>query len=601
MKTLQQALNLAISSLTQEKVEIILESPKNPEHGDLSSPVAMLLARILKQSPLEIAKKIAEILVLPSEVVSVDVLAPGFLNFRYSDDFLISSAKLDLNEINNKTQNSYGKKVSLEHTAINPNKQAHVGHLRNACIGDSIKQLLSFLNYDLLTLYYHNDIGVQVAALVLATEVFDDKPSDYPSFAHYASEVYSKISSIVEQDLSLQKRQSEIHQAMLDPNSKYADTAYEITLKVLDDIFELMQKLSISYDLVVCESSIHDHKLFEETFNLLIKNKSFYKVKEGEREGCYVIDMPGNSEPKVIIRSNGVPTYAGNDIANHLWKFGIISDFKYKKITLANQNLIISSHTGENMPGFNQADSIINIIDQTQTYPQESVKQAFKALGYEEISKNYHHVNYGFVYLSRETALKLGLEVSETDKQVKISGRKGSVVLVSEMLEKMENSLREQFGEFQNLKALAIAAIKYEMLKVDTYKDLVFDLDRALDIKGNSGTYLMYTYARSCGILRKVFKDIVEPQKVELEGKEKALLLKISDFNNVVAKMHDSLAPNLMCNYLYELCQVYNSFYNDCKVIGSEKEDLRLYLVKIFGETLSQGLKLLGVQTVEEI
>jgi len=186
MKTLQQALNLAISSLTQEKVEIILESPKNSEHGDLSSPVAMQLARILKQSPLEIAKKIAEILILPNEVVSVDVLAPGFLNFRYSDDFLISSAKLNLNEIKTRIQNSYGKKVSLEHTAINPNKQAHVGHLRNACIGDSIKQLLSFLSYDLLTLYYHNDIGVQVAALVLATEIFDDKPSDYPSYAHYA-------------------------------------------------------------------------------------------------------------------------------------------------------------------------------------------------------------------------------------------------------------------------------------------------------------------------------------------------------------------------------------------------------------------------------
>ena len=203
--------------------------------------------------------------------------------------------------------------------------------------------------------------------------------------------------------------------------------------------------------------------------------------------------------------------------------------------------------------------------------------------------------------MSRETAIKLGIEVSDSESQVKISGRKGSVVLVSEMLEKMEKSLKDQFGDFKNLKQLAIAAIKYEMLKVDTYKDLVFDLDRALDIKGNSGTYLMYTYARSCGILRKANKDVAKPHKVELEAKEKALLLKISDFNNVIAKMHDSLAPNFMCNYLFELCQVYNSFYNDCKVIGSEKEDLRLYLVKIFGETLSRGLSLLGIQAVEEI
>lgn len=601
MKTLQDALKVAIKSLTNEEVEVVLESPKNSEHGDLSSPVSMQLARILKTSPLKIANQIVKVLVLPDEITNVDVLAPGFLNFRYSDQFLISTAKLNLQDIYSKVVKSYGKKVSLEHTAINPNKQAHVGHLRNACIGDSIKQLLNFLDYDLLTLYYHNDIGVQVAALVLATEIFDDKPVDYPSYAHYASEVYSKISNLVEGDQLLQKRQSEIHQSMLDPDSKYADTAYEITLKVLDDILVLMNKLSISYDLVVCESSIHDHKLFDESFNLLQKNKSFYKVKSGERAGCYVIDMPENNEPKVIIRSNGVPTYAGNDIANHLWKFGIISDFNYKNIDLANQNLVISSHTGQPMTGFNQADSIINIIDQTQTYPQESVKQAFKALGYEDISKNYHHVNYGFVYLSRETALKLGIEVLGSDKQVKISGRKGSVVLVSEMLEKMENSLREQFGDFKNLKLLAIAAIKYEMLKVDTYKDLIFDLDRALDIKGNSGTYLIYTYARSCGILRKVSKDIVQPEKIELEAKEKALLLKISDFSNVIAKMHDQLSPNVMCNYLFELCQVYNSFYNDCKVIGSEKEDLRLFLVKIFGETLSQGLSLLGIQAVDEI
>lgn len=602
-ESLHKSLTLAVRSITDQELEILLEKPKSPEHGDVSCPVAMRLSKILKQNPFEIAGLITQKLDLPPEILECHVVKPGFLNFRFHDWYLLDNLKCSPEKLNKSFQKNYGKKVSLEHTAINPNKQPHVGHLRNACIGHSIQQVLKFLNYDVLTLYYHNDIGMQISCLVLALEVYSDKVEDYPSTSKWASSVYERITKDLADDQTLKNRQEEIHKAMMDPYSKESDQAYKITFDVLKNILEVMQKFQIDYDLVVCESSIIDHHLWDETFQILQEKPGFYKVESGERQGCYVIDMPADQEAKVIVRSNGVPTYAGNDITNHLWKFGLINDFKYKLVDFKTQSkpLHVTSHTGTAQAGFNQAESIVNVIDTTQTYPQESVKQAFATLGYQEIAKNYHHINYGFVHLSSNTAKSLGIDIDPSLKQVKISGRKGTVVTVEHLLDLMQQKLREQFGDFEALELLAVGAITYEMLKIDTYRDVVFDIDRALDIKGNSGTYLLYTYARSQGILRKVDTLGVFDKKIELEPKERGLALKITELNDVITKTHDSLSPHLLCNYLYELCQTYNSFYNDCHVLNHKRSSTRIKLVEEFAQSLKLGLSLLGMAVAEEI
>ncbi len=602
-QNLLKALQAVVATLTDSPVEILLEKPKNPDHGDVACPVAMRLAKLLQRPPLEIAKQIVDHIELPEDVLECHLLAPGFLNFRFHDHVILQHLDLDSQTVRQAITRDYGQKVSLEHTAINPNKQPHVGHLRNACIGKSIEQILELLDYEVLTLYYHNDIGMQISCLVLALDVYDYQPQDFETSSEWASKAYQQITQDLADNQDLQARQLAIHKAMMDPYSKESDRAYELTLEILKNIFQILAKLGIDYDLVICESSIIDHHLWEETFGILKDKDSFYMEQTGPRKGCYVIDMPDEQEAKVIVRSNGIPTYAGNDITNHLWKFGLVNDFKYKQVDFKTQDkpLFMTSHTGEARPGFNQADSIINVIDTTQTYPQESVKQAFRALGYAEVAKNYHHINYGFVHLSADTARSLGIELEEGAKQVKISGRKGSVVTVNHLLSLMTSQLKSQFGDFEALQAVAVGAIKYEMLKIDTLKDMVFDIDRALDIKGNSGTYLMYTYARSQGILRKVDSVPTPDRKIQMEPKERALAGKIMELSDVIAKTHDALSPHLLCNYLYELCQVYNSFYNDCPVLNNPRSGLRIELVSKFAKALQQGLGLLGIQSVDTI
>ena len=215
--------------------------------------------------------------------------------------------------------------------------------------------------------------------------------------------------------------------------------------------------------------------------------------------------MP-DAEDKIIVRSNGVPTYAGNDIANHLWKFGILPDFHYQKLdwkTQAEPLYMTVSEDGEERRDFSRADTIVNVIDQTQTYPQESVMESLRILGFTKEAEHYHHVNYGFVYLSRKTAGELGMPVEEGAAQVKISGRKGTAISIQTFLENMESVLREKYGEYESIRAVRNGAIKFELLKYDTYQDIVFDLDAALDIHGMSGPYVQYAATRAKSILAK--------------------------------------------------------------------------------------------------
>ena len=422
--------------------------------------------------------------------------------------------------------------------------------------------------------------------------------------------VDQSINKTIDEKLTREKEEIQIKIAAQD--TKEAARAETLTLEILHETLDVLKELNIPFDLIVRESDILKGKFWEKTFELLKTKPAFYKATEGERKDCWVIKMP-DAEDKIIVRSNGVPTYVGNDIANHLWKFGLLPDFHYEKLDWKTQEsplyMTVSAggppeaRQGEERRDFAGANSIVNVIDQTQTYPQEAVIESLRVLGFAKEAEHYHHVNYGFVYLSRKTAEKFGMPVEEGATQVKISGRKGTTVSIQQFLENMEECLREKYGAFETIKDVRNGAIKFELLKYNTYQDIVFDLDAAVDIHGFSGPYVQYASTRAKSVLAKATAapEVKKMGKNPLPEEEKTLLRMLYRFPEVIVSTLNDFAPHYLCLYLFELSRAWNSFYNENRILGSEREAERLLLAKSVAQVLENGLGLLGINAPEKM
>ena len=592
--------------------DIKFEHPALWEHGDFATNFALTFAKKIRKPPMEIATSIARNISSPF-VAKAAAASPGFINLWLSDAILRDEMKriTTLGPRYGAPQKR-NQRVLVEHTQINPNKEPHIGHLRNACIGDSLMKLYHFADYDAKALYYHNDVGQQIASILLAEKKAFVKPKGFPTTIAWASAAYADVERRLEEDESLEKEKEEIQLRIASQDTPEAKRAETLTLEILHETLEVLAKLNIPYDLIVRESDILKEKLWEKTFELLKTKSAFYQATEGEKKDCWLIKMP-NAEDKIIVRSNGVPTYAGNDIANHLWKFGVLPDFRYEKLDWKTQPeplYMTTSVGGEVRNDFTHAGAIVNVIDQTQTYPQESVMESLRVLGFTKEADHYHHVNYGFVYLSRKTAEKLGMTIEEGATQVKISGRKGTTVSIETFLEKMEGALSEKYGNFESITEVTNAAIKFELLKYNTYQDIVFDLDAALDIHGMSGPYVQYAATRAKSVLAKApekYRTAAEmPKKTITQGdklpeNEKTLVRMLYRFPEVVSLTLKDFAPHSLCLYLFELSQLWNSFYNENRVIGSEREAERISLTKAVAQVLENGLGLLGITAPEKM
>ncbi len=615
MAMLQEELRNAVRNAAAEadlpvgSKDIKLEHPALAEHGDFATNLALTLSKKLRRAPMEIAKSIASGISSPL-IAKAETAAPGFINLWLSDGFLADEAARIISH-----GARYGEpekpqkrlRVLVEHTQINPNKEPHIGHLRNACIGDSLAKFYRFATSDAKALYYHNDVGQQIASIILAEKKAFVKPGGFPTTVAWASAAYVDIERRMEEHEALRKEKEEIQLHIAEQNTAEAVRAEALTLEILHETLGVLSKLGISYDLIVRESDILKEKLWEKTFELLKANPAFYQAAAGDKRNCWLIKMP-NAEDKVIVRSNGVPTYTGLDIANHLWKFGLLGDFRYQKLdwkTQAEPLFATTSSGGEKRSDFTGADAVVNVIDETQTYPQESVMESLRVLGFARQAEHYHHVNYGFVYLSRKTAEKLGMPVEGNAMQVKISGRKGTTVSIQTFLDKMKSVLRERHGEFESLDAVAGGAIKFELLKYNTYQDIVFDLDAALDIHGMSGPYIQYAATRAKSVLKKAAEGSksAAPSKATSAPpeSERSVLRKLYQFPEIVSVALRDFAPHCLCLYLFELSQLWNAFYNENRIIGSERFAERLLLTKAVAQVLENGLGLLGIESPEKM
>lgn len=650
IKSIKNAIDAALNDLYKlENIVYKIEHPANETHGDYATNIALILSKQLKQSPMNIANdisyKLRDALMVNSHESDFDEIAavnPGFINIKISDKWLKSllNEVLGNASLYGSSEIGTGSKIALEHSNVNPNKAAHVGHLRNACLGQFVERVYECLGYSVDVQYYANNVGVQVATSHMGMKRFQDvSPLAYKKFDNYAWDLYSRMESLINEDEALQQERLDLMKKLEDPRSEEFKIQQDLANKILVEQLKTFSNLGIDYDVVIYESDIVNLKMWEKAFEALRANTNVYKASKGPSEGCWLVKMGDNEDSvvsqeksdedqkdlekdKIIVRSNGVPTYTGKDIAYHMWKYGLLDmDFGYQKWNLGTQTKTLWKTTSvlgadesidtsgkDNNVSFSKVDHVFDVIGVEQTYAMEAVKKALAYLGFEKQAANMRHINYGFVYISKSTAEKLGMDTSDGKKFYGMSGRKGWGIKIDDLIDMIDTQLKNNFGDFEYLKAVRNGAIKIQMLKQNTYQDLIFDIDDALDTKGYSGPYMQYAYVRTRSIEAKsgITTDFKMDEDISHKPSESeyALLRWLYRFPEIIELSATEFAPNLLSDYLFELSRRYNVFYNSEGILNepdASVKSFRLGLNKAVGIVLKRGLFLLGIEAPEKM
>jgi arginyl-tRNA synthetase len=620
---IKSELDKICASPTKEIPKYTVEHPVEEKFGDYATNIAMVMAGLMKKPPTTIAKEIAAKFPKLEFIERVEIEHPGFINFHLSKNALINQLQLILQQGENYGAHDLGKgkKVVLEHSAVNPNKALHIGHLRCACLGNACENMLEFLGYDVEVQYYVDDTGVQVAVSALGALDLDIEPETNEKFDHFAGRAYVEAMKRLENNKKLEKRRDAIIHVLDKQEGDQLKFIKEFVSHVFKQNLKTTESFDIDYDVLVWESDIILSEFWSKAFEILKHCPDFYQVKAGKNKGCWVLKGAAESQSneetdqeKIIVKSNGVVTYTGKDIAYHLWKFNLLGlDFKYKKFPTDTQkkSLFTTAQDGKSMQKFGHADLVVNFIDLRQSYPQKVVKKSLDILGYHKESSNLRHVAYGVVSLSPRTAKALGVELKEGKTQYAMSGRSGTFVLVDDLLALVKNKLKIKHRDAPQPDKIAAAAIKYLMLLQNPSNDIVFSYDKALDIYGNTGPYLQYAYTRGRSVLSKAAKmkkSVVFSEKfhdLHLSEEETRLLKWLIYFPETIIQAASSYAPNLLCLYIYELASRFNTFYNKRPILNSKKGPLssqfRVSLTGAVAQILGNGLKLLGIERLEKM
>jgi arginyl-tRNA synthetase len=614
--------------------EPVLEVPPRRDLGDLSSPAGMQLARVLKRNPRAIAEEIAGALKRPEAVRDVQVQGAGFLNF-YLDRRAFAATLLDAPLIDNPLS---GAKVVIEHTNINPNKAAHIGHLRNAVLGDVLGRSLKSLGYPVEIQNYIDDTGVQLADVVVgfldlrglsAAEVAAiPEPFDF-----YCWDLYSEVGRWFEGDPERQRlRRETLHELEIGKGPR-AELGRLVARRIVSRHLATMRRLDVSYDLLTRESEILGLNFFEMAFGRLKESGAVRLEKEGKNAGCWVMplsqaeEFAGLEDPdKVIIRSDGTVTYVGKDIAYQLWKFGLLGcDFGYR--FWQEEGVWETTRDGvEGHPLFGRAHRVFNVIDVRQSYLQKIVRAGLQALGHASEAERSVHFAYEMVALSPATARQLGFldEAEGEDKVLEMSGRKGIGVKADDLLDQLILKAREEIAkrnrdlgdeELDSLaRQIAVAALRFFMVKATTNRVIAFDFDEALSFEGESGPYLQYSLVRSKNIHRRLRQEGISadvsaedvaalPEELWTEDLWD-LILEVAQTGETVEKATETLELSLIARHALEIAQRFNALYHRHPILQEKDPQVRasrLATVQIFRRGLETLGELLGIPVPEKM
>ncbi|MGZ8829291.1 MAG: arginine--tRNA ligase [Thermoanaerobaculia bacterium] len=620
---------------------VILQAPPNLKMGDLATPLGLELAKVLKRKPREIAEALAKDLKLPLFVQSVSVEGAGYLNFRF-DRGAFAAAHIRTVMI---SPSAAGDRVIVEHTNINPNKAAHIGHIRNAVLGDTLVRCLRWLGHRVETQNYIDDTGVQVADVVVGfehllkegVEQVQKRIAD-PNvpFDYFCWDLYSKMTSYYAEHPEAQQWRGDTLHRVEQGQGETARLAALISRAIVRRHAATMLRLDIEYDLLPKESDIIRLHFWDRAFELLKEAGAVVFETEGKHKGCWVMklsdtaEFEGMDEPdKILVRSNGTVTYTGKDIAYQLWKFGLLDrTFNYRDfLKYADGRILWETTTGEGSPAapkFGGAKRVYNVIDTRQAYLQKVVKEGLRLLHHERQAENSIHFSYEMVALTPATAKALGMEIAAEDEgraYVEMSGRKGLGVKADDLLNTLEQKATEAVregtkseglsdGEMRVLgREVAIAALRYFMLKFGRNKVIAFDFGEALTFEGDSGPYLQYSTVRVQNIFRKMKERGVDPMIGDKALDRLTLNEGITDemwelvrhsanLPSSIRRAVDSLELSVVTHDLLELAQKFNSFYHRYPIMNEKNDNerqRRAVCAEIFRRTMVGALALLGI------
>lgn len=603
--------------ITPEELKPFLMHKTYKYGGDFSITKALRDSKV-EGVPLDTAAERIKKQLEGSPFIGKIETANGYVNCWYNYDRLLSLIVDTINENYGATDYGKGERVMVEHTSVNPNKAIHIGHLRNASIGDSLSRLLRKTGYEIIVTTYTDDTGAQVADNIVGIK-FLGMPAEEKGIKldhYFGDKVYTKVNEAYKTDPSLLEKRSLILKAIENGDRDILKIVDDMVEKVLLAQLETLERLGVYYDLMNYESHILAYKFWDAAFNLLKEKEEIKLETKGEKKGCWVFKK-ADGEEKIIVRSDGTVVYVGKDIAYAMWKHGLMNgDFKYRKwITQKNGKMLwtttLDRDETEKHPKFNYVKRSINVIDITQKYEQEVVKEVIDK--FSGGKSEYTHYEYAVVALSPKTAEMLG--VKEEDKEFfRMSGRKGIYINADDLLNKLKQAIVQETKsrnkdlsdkECEDIaESLAVSTLRYEMVRTDPKKILVFDMDEALKLESKGAIYIEYTLSRMSGILRNADENIKDAsRKKELTKQEKKLLLDIFLFPDVVETAARNLDLTVISNFASEFSSDFNEFYRDNPVIKAEGEErsFRLWLVKTSKIVLKNASEILGIIPLEKM
>jgi arginyl-tRNA synthetase len=654
-----ERLRSAIKNLFEiELGDLTAEVPPRTDLGDLAFPVAFELAKRLKaatgqkQNPREIASRLADELRGVEGVARVDVAGAGYTNvyFNRADYLLNVSSEAET------LAPQLGGKLIVEHTAVNPNKAAHIGHLRNAVLGDTTVRLLRRAGETVEVQNYIDNTGVQVADVVVGfrhiekKSLVDIKAID-GRFDYYCWDLYASVGNFYGEDRARLALRAETLHAIETGEGEIHEMADYISTRILGCHLDTMLRVGIEYDLLPRESDILHLHLWKETFELLKRRGAIELVTEGKLAGCWVMRAEGeeasaegeeseHEADKVIVRSNGTVTYTGKDIAVHLWKLGQLNlDFYYKKFRQYPNGHVVwvttsdESENEANHPQFGNGAAYFNVIDVGQSYPQHYVKLGVMAVDPDERVERSAHLGYEKVTLTAATAEQLGQQISEEDRKrgsVSMSGRKGLGVKIDDFIDQLEASALEQVrsrhpelseqDQSHTANKIAIGAMRYFLLKYLRNSIIAFDLNEALSFDGETGPYIQYSVVRANSIFRKLadanieasddaLKNLPTERLNELLSGEAgdeiwSLVYLATRFSDVVRSAVAALEPAIVAKWAFQLARSYNLYYHNHHILSEPDQNRRALLIAvttIVRRQLIAALDALGIEAPERM
>jgi arginyl-tRNA synthetase len=642
---------------------IVIDQPPKVEMGEFAMPFSFELAKRLRKAPRKIAEEVVAEMPLPEGFEKFEVAGAGYINARLKRDqaarTLAQGNPIAAADHEGEGAANVSGKILVEHTSINPNKAAHIGHLRNAILGDSFVRLLRAAGHTVDVQNYIDNTGVQVADVVVGFVYLEKRSkreiealiASTPRFDYHCWDLYARVSQWYEVDEQNPKVQLEALHAIEQGNNEMAEIAELVSTAVLRRHLETMDRLGIEYDFLPRESEILHLHFWEMAFQQLKAKGVLYLETEGKNKGCWVMTRPlasskANSsrdeeltpvtevsgekagpdeDAKVIVRSNGTVGYVGKDIAYHLWKFGLLGrDFGYKKFFRYpnGHECWISAEVGEpHHPHFGDVATIYNVIDSRQSDPQSTVVEAIRLLGYPVQAAHYTHFSYEMVALTPRCAMELGYEVSQEDQAksyIEVSGRRGFGVKADDLLDaliaaakKEVDSRHPELDDAERRRIseqIAIGALRYFMLKFTKQSVIAFDFKEALAFEGETGPYAQYAVVRASNIFRKAE---VEPEQALASDVDYArffaddsgteiweLWLLAGKTSSVIEQCIATTEPAYAAKHAFQLAQQFNNFYHRHHILSEDDEERKRFLLATAAAVRRELIAVLGTMGI---